>query len=92
MQPRRRFVEPEELDIPIIPKGPRVATGFEAVAPIALSAAALALGPAGGAFNAALGGAGGTLFGTGAAVAGNLTSNLNLIGQGLGTFGNVLRN
>jgi hypothetical protein len=89
MQPRRRFVEPEELDIPIIPKGPRVATGFEAVAPIALSAAALALGPAGGAFNAALGGAGGTLFGTGAAVAGNLTSNLNLIGQGLGTFGNM---
>jgi len=44
MQPRRRFVEPEELDVPIIPKGPRVATGFEAVAPVVLNAASFAMG------------------------------------------------
>lgn len=39
MPPIRRFAEPEELDAPIIPKGPRVETGFGAVVDLATDVA-----------------------------------------------------
>ena len=63
MTPEREFVKPVMREV-YVPKGPRVDTGFAAVAPLALQAASFAMGPTGGLLNKNLfGGTGNTLFG-----------------------------
>ena len=86
MTPEREFVAPVMREV-YIPKGPRVDTGFAAVAPLALQAASFALGPGAAAFKAlgfaapALGGGLGTLAGGSIGVGGG-----SLFG-GSGLFG-----
>ena len=65
MTPEREFVRPTEQEAVGVAKGPRVATGFEAAAPLVLQAASFAFSPAGAAINQGLlGGVGTTnLFG-----------------------------
>ncbi len=74
MQPKRRFVEPEELDIPIIPKGPRVSTG--------VSAAVDVIGEVGEIVSMAMG-----IPGVGKAVGSGLTKFGKLFGQGNASAG-----
>ena len=74
MQPKRRFVEPEELDIPIIPKGPRVSTG--------VSAAVDVIGEVGEIVSMAMG-----IPGVGKAVGSGLTQFGKLFGQGNASSG-----
>lgn len=83
MPPERTFVDPVKQEAGTVPRGPRRNFAEEFIGDT-LKVASFALGPGGGALNSLLGGAGGTLFGTGAAVAGNLTANLNTFGSGLG--------
>ena len=64
MTPERTFITPIKQEAPRVPKGPRVETGFAAVAPLALNFASFAMGPVGGAINKNLfKGTGNTLFG-----------------------------
>ncbi len=86
MTPERKFITPIKQEAATVPRGPRRNFAEEFIGD-SLKVAGFALGPGGGAINSLLGGAGGTLFGTGAAVTGNLTANLNAIGSGLGYLG-----
>jgi hypothetical protein len=94
MPPEREFVEPIMREV-YVPKGPRVDTGFAAVAPLALQAASFAMGPGGAAignlFNSAptlpVGNipsiAGGSLGAGGGSMFGNTIGNF---GGGTGYF------
>lgn len=68
MTPERKFVEPVMREV-YVPKGPRVETGFAAVAPLALQAASFAMGPGAAAVKA---------LGFGAPAIGAATSGVSL--------------
>jgi len=89
MTPERMFVKPVMREV-YVPKGPRVDTGFAAVAPLALQAASFAMGPGAAAIKA-LGfaaptlGAAGALAGAGGSIIGGVGS----IGSSIGGFGSI---
>lgn len=79
MTPEREFVKPVMREV-YVPKGPRVDTGFAAVAPLALQAASFAMGPGAAAFKA---------LGFGAPALKGFNAATTALGAGGGSIGGI---